>query len=152
MQNIEPTGRLQRTAAADLWRNTLSQIPSVFGKMVYLSSLRSPITGKYEHHGLALVFGEDEASRALKKSHVQAFTEWLSFDLEQQKADLDLYLSSVRADKRAIVENWLSVRSYRTFIPASAKTVEKRLYMADIEALIALLKNVHGAVGPDQNA
>ena len=152
MNNTEPSGRLQRTAAADLWRNTLSQIPSVFGKMVYLSSLRSPITGKYEHHGLALVFGEDEASRALKKSHVQAFNEWLSFDLEQQKADLDLYLSSVRADKRAIVETWLSVRTYRTFIPASAKTVEKRLYTADIEALIALLKNVHGVAVPDQNA
>jgi hypothetical protein len=144
--------RLQRTAAADLWRNTLSQIPSVFGKLVYLSSLRSPITGKYEHHGLALVFGEDEAARALRKSHTHAFAEWLSFNLEQQKADLDLYLSAVLEDKRAVVETWLSVRTYRTFIPSSAKTVEKRLYLADIEALIALLKNEHGVAGPDRDA
>src|SRR5579884_2691372 len=144
--------RLQHTAAADLWRNTLSQIPSVFGKLVYLSSLRSPISGKYEHHGLALVFGEDEAGRALRKSHGQAFADWLSFDLEQQKADLDLYLSSIAADKRSIVDTWLSVRTYRTFIPASAKAVEKRLYMAEIEALIALLKNVYGDAGRDRSA
>lgn len=146
------TDRLQHTAAADLWRNTLSQIPSAFGKLVYLSSLRSPVTGKYEHHGLALVFGDDEASRALRKSHAQAFAEWLSFDLEQQKADLDLYLSNVLEDKRAVVETWLSVRTYRTFLPASAKTVEKRLYLADIEAIIALLKNEFGVAGPDRDA
>jgi len=144
--------RIERTASADLWRNTLSQIPSVFGRLVYLSSLRSPVTGKYAHHGLALVFGEDGAARALRKSHAQAFAEWLTFNLEGQKADLDLYLSTVLADKRAVVETWLSIKTYRTFIPASAKTVEKRLYLADIDALIALLKNEHGVDGPGRDA
>lgn len=144
--------RLHRSAAADLWRNTLSQIPSVFGKLVYLSSLRNPVTGRYEHHGLALVFGDDEAARALRKSHAQAFAEWLLFNLEQQKVDLDLYLSAVVTEKRPVVETWLSVRTYRTFIPASASTVEKRLYLTDIEALIALLKNEHGVAGPDPGA
>ena len=148
----EDTERIERTAPADLWRNTLSQIPSVFGRLVYLSSLRNPVTGKYEHHGLSLTFGADDAIRALRKSHVQAFAEWLSFDLERQKADLDLYLSTMLEDRRAIVETWLSVRTYRTFIPASAKTVERRLYTADIEALIALLKNEHGVAGPDRAA
>jgi hypothetical protein len=141
--------RIERTAVADLWRNTLSQIPSVFGRLVYLSSLRNTVTGKYEHHGLALVFGEDEARRALRKSHTGTFAEWLSFNLERQKTDLDLYLSTVAAERPAILKNWLSVATYRTFIPGSAKTMEKRLYYADIEALIALLKNVHGAAGPD---
>src|SRR5438045_4657502 len=118
--------RIERTAAADLWRNTLSQIHSVFGRLVYLSSLRNAVTGKYEHHGLALMFGEDDARRALRKSHTGAFAEWLGFNLEQQKADLDLYLSTVAADKPSIVENWLSVATYKTFIPNSATTVEKR--------------------------
>jgi hypothetical protein len=30
--------------------------------------------------------------------------------------------------------------------------VERRLYNADIEALIALLKNEYGAAGPDRDA
>src|SRR5258708_6921370 len=146
------TNRIERTAPADLWRNTLSQIPSIFGRLVYRPSLRNAVTGKYEHHGLALMFGEDEARRALRKSHTRTFAEWLAFNLEHQKADLDLYLSTVGADKPAILKNWLSVATYRTFIPGSAKTVEKRLYYADIEALIALLKNVHGVGGPDREA
>jgi len=142
--------RIERTAAADLWRNTLLRIPSVFGRLVYLSSLRNAVTGKYEHHGLALMFGEDDARRALRKSHSRAFAEWLTFNLEQQKADLDLYLSTVAADKPSIVDNWLTVAAYKTFVPNSATTVEKRLYVADIEALIALLKNEHGAGDPDR--
>ena len=60
-----------RSASADLWRNTISQIPSVFGRLVYLASLRNPNNGSYEHHGLALVFGEDEANKALKNSHTR---------------------------------------------------------------------------------
>jgi hypothetical protein len=144
--------RIERTAAADMWRNTLLQIPSVFGRLVYLSSLRNAVTGKYEHHGLALMFGEHDARRALRKSHASAFAEWLSFNLEQQKADLDLYLSTVAADKPSIVENWLSVAAYKIFIPNSATTVEKRLYAADIVALIALLKNEYGAACPDREA
>lgn len=146
------TDRIERTAAADLWRNTLLQIPSVFGRLVCLAGLRDPVTGKYAHHGLALVFGEEEASRALRKSHAQEFEEWLSFNLEQQKADLDLYLSSFQEDKVAVIENWLTVRMYRTFLPGSAKSMEKRLYMADLEALLALLKNEYGVADPDRDA
>jgi hypothetical protein len=146
------TDRIERTAAADLWRNTLLRIPSVFGRLVYLSSLRSAVTGKYDHHGLALTFGEDEARRALRKSHARAFAEWLGFNLEEQKADLDLYLSTVAADKSSIVENWLTVAAYKTFVPNSATTVDKRLYAADIEAIIALLKNEYGAACLDREA
>src|ERR1700719_3023497 len=107
---------LDRSAASDLWRNTLSQIPSVFGRLVYLSGLRNMNSGRYEHHGLALVFGEDEANRALKKSHLQAFQEWLGFNLEQQKADLDLYLSSVTTDKKTTLENWIQGTPYRNLV------------------------------------
>src|SRR5260370_17175743 len=94
---------LARNAASVLWRNTLSQIPSVFGRLFFLSSLRNLNSGRYEHHGLALVFGGLEASRALRKSHREAFAEWLSYNIEQQKADLDLYLSDQLHDKQTIL-------------------------------------------------
>ena len=121
---------LDRGAISDLWRNTLSQIPSVFGRLVYLSALRNLNTGRYEHHGLALVFGAEEANRALKKSHGQAFTEWLSFDIEQQKADLDLYISALFEDKRTVLETWVRLSPYRNLLPSSARSMEKRLYLS----------------------
>ena len=143
---------LDRSAAADLWRHTLSQIPTVFGRLVYLSSLRNSNTGKYEHHGLSLVFGDEESNRALKKSHSEAFEEWLSFNIEQQKADLDLYLSSLFEDKRTVLETWLKLAPYRNLVPSSIRTVERRLYLADLTAIIQLLKNEYAVSSPDPDA
>src|SRR5258708_40335259 len=115
-----------RSASADLWRNTISQIPSVFGRLVYLASLRNPNNGFYEHHGLSLVFGEDEANKALKNSHAKVFAEWLSFNLEQQKADLDLYISSLFENKQVVIETWIRLSPYRNLLPASVRGVGKR--------------------------
>ena len=143
---------LDRSAVADLWRRTLSQVPSVYGRLVYLSGLRDANSGRYEHHGLALVFGKDEANRALKKCHVQAFEEWLTFDIEQQKADLDLYLSSIETDKRTTLENWIKETPYRNLIPSSTRQNERRLFMADLSAILELLKNELGVVVPDPDA
>jgi hypothetical protein len=81
MKNFPPKGTLERGPASDLWRNTLSQIPSVFARLIYLSSLRGPNSGVYEHHGLSLVFGPRLANEALRRSHVEVFREWLYFDL-----------------------------------------------------------------------
>jgi hypothetical protein len=141
-----------RSAAADLWRNTISQIPSVFGRLVYLSSLRNPNNGSYEHHGLALVFGEDEANKALKNSHTAVFGEWLSFNIEQQKADLDLYISGLFEDRRVVVDTWLRLAPYRNLLPASVRGVERRLYIADFTALLELFKAAYGVAAPDPDA
>ena len=140
---------LARNAASDLWRNTLSQIPSVFGRLMFLSSLRNLNSGRYEHHGLALVFGSYEASKALKKSHREAFAEWLSYDIEEQKADLDLYLSDQIDHKRTILKTWEKLEPYRNILPSSVKDPERKLYLADLRAILNLLKNASGAGDPD---
>jgi len=141
-----------RSAAADLWRNTVSQIPSVFGRLVYLASLRNPNNGSYEHHGLALVFGEEEANKALKNSHSAVFADWLSFNIEQQKADLDLYISGLFEDKRLVVETWIRLAPYKNLLPASVRGVERRLYAADFAALLEMFKSAYGVDVPDPDA
>jgi hypothetical protein len=152
MKSMRVSDALDRSAASDLWRNTLWQIPTVFGRLVYLASLRNANSGRYEHHGLTLVFGEEDANRALKKSHIQVFRDWLSFNLERQKADLDLYLAGLCEDKRTILTNWLELAYYRNLMPVSLRGVEKRLYTADLKALLELMGNAHGAAGPDPAA
>jgi hypothetical protein len=141
-----------RGAAADLWRHTLSQIPSTFGRLVYLASLRDQNTGRYEHHGLAQIFGELDADEALRESHVRTFAEWLCYNLEQQKADLDLYLSSFQPDKRTILNTWIRLSPYRNLVPASVREPERRLYLADLEALLDILKAENDVSDPDPDA
>ena len=147
-----PAVIFDRSAASDLWRNTLSQIPTVFGRLVYLASLRNPNNAHYEHHGLGLVFGEDEANRALKDSHAAVFAEWLTFNLEQQKADLDLYLAGLFEDKRVVVETWVRLAPYQNLIPTSIRGVERRLYINDLAALMELFKNVYAVAALDPDA
>jgi hypothetical protein len=124
----------------------------VFGRLVYLAALRDSNSGRYEHHGLALVFGENEADRALRRSHIQTFSEWLCFNLEQQKADLDLYLSALLDDRRRVTETWLRLEPFRTLVPSAATKAETDLYLTDFRALLTLLKNEYGAVVPDRDA
>ncbi len=149
METSRRRGGAERGAAADLWRHTLSQIPSVFGRLVYLASLRDPNTGRYEHHGLAQMFGEGEADSALRESHTRAFSEWLAYNLEQQKSDLDLYLSSFQSDRRTILSTWIRLAPYRNLVPVSARDPDRRLYLADLEALLEILRTENDVAAPD---
>lgn len=133
-----------RTASADLWLRTLANIPSLFGRLIYLSALRDSNTGGYQHHGLSTVFGDREADQALRESHQATFTDWLGYSLEEQKADLDLYLSTLDAPKRRLLQTWQKLAPYRNLIPATAAEVQRKLYLVDLETLLELLKNEYG--------
>lgn len=119
---------------------------------MYLSSLRDPNTGRYEHFGLAQTFDEQEADRTLAESHRQLFSQWLSFNLEQQKADLEVYLGGLGGDRRKILEAWSRMTPYRNLAPATAGDPERRLYLADLETVLELLKNEYGVACPDPDA
>ncbi|MGA2192613.1 MAG: PAS domain S-box protein [Nitrospirota bacterium] len=72
--------------------------------------------------------------------------------LEQQKADLDLYLSGLPGNRRTILETWIRLQPYRSLVPAAAREVERQLYMTDLETILELLKNEYGVVSPDPDA
>lgn len=152
MRTEPPDATLERGAVPDVWRRTLSQIETIFGRLVYLAGLRDNNTGRYEHHGLALIFGDEDADRALRESHENTFAEWLSFGLEQRKADLDLYLAQLTARRRRTIETWLRLRPYRNLIPARARDPERALYLSDFETLLGLLKDEYGVAEPDSDA
>jgi len=152
MGEARPELKLERGAAADLWRNTLSQIPTLFGRLVYLSSLRDANSGTYDHYGLAQVFGAKEADRTLRQSHTQAFAAWLNLNLEQQKSDLEDYLAGLEDDINSILGNWIRLAPYRNLIPARAREVERQLYLTDLEVVIELLKFDHDVASHDPTA
>jgi hypothetical protein len=152
MKRSRDDAGLKPEALPNLWRNTLSQIPSVFGRLVYLSSLRNVNNGRYEHHGLTLLFGEDQANRALRKSHASVFAEWLTFNLEQQKADLELYFSGLNEDVRTVLETWAKLAPYRNLIPSAVRGGERRLFVGDLTALLQTLTNARGVPESDPDA
>jgi hypothetical protein len=148
MRQFKPKGVLERSASADLFRHTLSSIPTIYGRMAYLASLRDPNSGLYRHHGLSTGFGREQSMRALQLSHTKTFREWLRLPLREKSSDLIEYLESLGDPRGMVVRHWLRSRSYLTFIPDAATKAEQQLYTGDLEALLQALIHVAGGEAP----
>jgi hypothetical protein len=143
-----PEQRSSREPADDLWRHTLARIPTLFGRVLYLSSLRNQSNGAYEHPALARMVGDEEAGETLRRSHARVFQDWLCLNLEQQKADLQEYLAET-PNPAAMLADWVASAGYRNWAPSTAQDVERRLFTGDLETLLALLKREYGGASPD---
>src|SRR5215472_8931254 len=108
---------LERSATADLFKNTLSHIPTLFGRLAYLASLRDPISGIYRHHGLGAIFGREESRKALHESHWNVFREWLTLPLEQKTGDLQTYISGLDDPSAVVLGHWANPQICRNFMP-----------------------------------
>ena len=139
-------------AAVSLWRHTLSQIGSSFGRICYLASLRNANTGLYEHFGLAQRFTPAEADEVIHSSHVDVFHHWLSLGLQHQKLDLEDYLSTLDAEVAPVVAAWVRLKPYQGVLPEGTRTVERELFLADLERILEILKFEHAVSAPDPDA
>ena len=127
----DPISQSAGQPAATLWRSTLARVPTVFGRLLFLATLRDPETGQYSHPTFSAALGAEEADRTLRNSHYQVFAQWLTFSLAEQKQDLDEFLDEPAAQER--------LSAYRNLAPARAHDVERQLYLTDLETLLELL-------------
>ena len=115
---------------------SVRQLPSTLAQLAHLAALRGPNTDVYAHPLAQTAVQLAEANQLFKRIHEQAFRCWLNYCLEQQEADLGLYLSGLDCSKPTVVKTWLDLESYRSFAPASATAVERQLFLSDLEALL----------------
>ena len=139
MPRFRPRGVLAKSASEDLSRHTLSRIPTLFGKLAYLASLKDSSTGSYRHHGLSASFGREDTAAALRESHQVVFLEWLNTALSDKYEDLTRYIASLDAASSETVNQWLQSKVYRTCVPPSASKAEAEYFVSDLEALLLAL-------------
>jgi hypothetical protein len=152
MPRFKPKGVLERSAAGDLWKHTLSRIPTIYGRLAYLSSLRDPNSGVYRHHGLSALFGRDESSRALKESHRSVFQDWLNLPLPEKYAELLSYLGNLEDSSTVVLDHWIKAQVYKRLLPDGARPMETELFLRDLDALLATIRNGLGDSGLPQGS
>jgi hypothetical protein len=131
----------------------LREIPTVYGRLVYLSGLRNPHTGRYEHFGLGSHERPLEVHHALRRIHEAIFTEWVGYTLERKMADLELYIAGIdQIDRSELIDAWLRLTPYKNLVPGSIQGPERQKHISDFEAILELLKNVYGVASPNRNA
>lgn len=136
---LKVTAPLDRGATADLFRHTLARIPSVFGRLLYLGSLRDPLSGAYRHYGLAAAYGSELSQQALRLSHNRVFREWLRMSLEDKYTDLLAYLDTLDTPRSKVVSYWLESEAYMSCVPASASRAERLYFSSDANELLELV-------------
>jgi hypothetical protein len=145
------TSRAEQTASR--WTATLSNVPSIFGRLMILSSLRDRNTGWYVHHGLELEMGEDTHGFLLKR-HQEVFLDWQAMTVHRQMRDLKTHLKSVaqsaegfgpQQNKNAriahVLNTWVFTRPYGELVPLSASPLARDTFVSNIAVLVALLRN-----------
>lgn len=123
----------------DFTSRTLKCVPSQYGRLLYLASLRDLATGRYVHEGLASVYSVEAVQQALADCHQELFDRLLELPLEEQETDLIECLGSLEGDFDGVLGRWLEVEFYRLLVPLGAPAYLRDLFCANVRTLLNVL-------------
>jgi hypothetical protein len=139
MSRLRSNPILEGPVAADLFRNTLSRIPTAFGRLAYLASLRDPDSGVYVHHGLMSIYGDKKSRQALVQRHREIFRDWLNLPLAEKIEDLRSYVNTLD-DPAAFLKSRTPGLPSRSYLPEAVRGGEKKLFLDEFDILLEILK------------
>ena len=133
--------RLQqnRKIVQDFTLTTLAGIPTLFGRLAYIASLRDLSSGRYEHAGLSALYSDEPLQQALQFCHEQVFERILETSLEHQLADLRTCLEAMQGGLTVAVPHWLGMEAYRVLLPEKSPDYLKELFCSNTRVLLELL-------------
>lgn len=130
--------RQNRCVTEDFTSRTLAAIPSDFGRLYYVSSLKDSATGRYRHDGLVEVYSENSVQEALAHCHEELISRILETPLHEQERDLRKCLDSAGDRFWTVVETWGEDRSFLTMCPEGLPTYLEELFCSNLGALLAI--------------
>jgi hypothetical protein len=128
------------SAIRDLEARTLAGLHGDVSKVVYLSGTRDYNTGRYQHDGLALTFGESAAQAALATCHESVFRDLLHCGMEALVAQLAEYIESTGAERERVLDSWQRLEAYRVLIPGSCDPFTADYFVTNIRIALEVLR------------
>ena len=146
---MESVERFQqsRRVTEDFTSRSLAAIPSDFGKLHYISSLRDLQTGRYLHEGLTFIYSEASVQEALSNCHEELFSRILETPLEEQEADWRMCFSPAR-DQDWTPEDTGRVDSPSNLAPDGLPGYLTDLFCSNLQAIRAVISSEHAISEP----
>ena len=138
-----------RRVIEDFSARTLAAIPTEFGKLLYLASLRDLASGVYFHEGLSALYPDPDVQRGLQFCHEEIFSRILELPLEQQEGDLRLCISGLEGEFWGKVSRWKETELHRLLVPSNVPAYLRELFRANVGALVQVLLEEHAKLHPD---
>ena len=127
-------------AVEDLKERTLSSFSNDMAKLVYLSSTRDYLTGRYYHDGLAFRFTGGLAETAVGFCHHELFEKMAVSPLCELVRELEVFIRSQHAKPREVLNTWKELQPFRMLIPQSSNSVSREFFFSNIRVALATLE------------
>lgn len=128
-------------ARRDLVERNLSKIRGDFARLVYLASMRNYNTGEFHHDGLACVFTESVAEKAIAICHREIFRKLVLCPLKELVEQLELYASSNCSGPSELVRIWERLQPYRATVPLECNPLTAHLFVSNVKTALAILQS-----------
>jgi hypothetical protein len=138
MESIEGFQR-NRSVIQDFTSRTLAVIPSDFGRLYYVSSLKDSETGRYQHDGLRDVYSEDSVQEALTHCHEELFSRILETPLKDQERDLLKCLDAAGDQFWPVVESWRETKVFTEMCPDGLPSYLNDLFSSNMAAMLDII-------------
>lgn len=129
-----------RQLMEDFSTRTLAAIPSEFGRLIYMASLRDLGSGRYSHAGLEALYPPAEVQETLARAHREICESILETPLAAQEKDLTFCLQGFEAEAGEVVSNWRELEFYRALLPFGMPGYIRKLFCSNIETLLSVFE------------
>jgi hypothetical protein len=140
---VESLERFQQSRAVieDFSSQSLAAISTDIGRLYYISSLKDPDSGRYEHDGLKSLYPENAVQAGISHCHEELFSRILETPLREQERELDTCLGSAGDKYWDVVESWRESRFFQEFCPEGLPDYLQDLFCSNMGALLAIFSS-----------